>query len=77
MAKKAYHLITKEITFISDIDECSVDNGCHSDADCTNTPASYICQCRNGFFGDGKNCRGIQNQKNLLNIYVSSDVGEL
>ncbi len=40
-----------------DIDECDESHGCHSDAVCTNTLGSYLCQCRTGYEGDGVNCQ--------------------
>ena len=42
----------------TDIDECK--NGLHEChrlfADCQNTEGSYICSCKEGFTGSGKNC---------------------
>ena len=70
LANKFLVLITvnsqSKIFTISDIDECSEYNDCHSHADCENTEGSYTCSCRNGFFGDGKNCTG---NKNLSCFY--------
>ena len=44
----------------SDIDECCQKQGaCHKDARCTNTPGSYVCECSNGYQGDGHTCTGI------------------
>lgn len=47
-------------TFAADIDECSGDLGyCHKFAECTNTAGSYVCQCMDGYHGDGTdNCQG-------------------
>ena len=44
-----------------DIDECSDDpNLCDSNAFCTNIPGSFICECNDGFQGDGiNNCTDI------------------
>ena len=40
-----------------DVDECIVgSHDCHPDANCTNSPGSFSCQCKPGFLGDGKNC---------------------
>ena len=45
----------------ADIDECSSAeaNDCDLDAMCTNTEGSYVCRCKRGYTGDGKNCTGI------------------
>ena len=42
-----------------DRDECS-DNShdCDENAICSNTRELYICKCKMGFMGDGKNCEG-------------------
>ena len=42
-----------------DINECdeSTDN-CDSNADCSNTIGSFMCQCKIGFSGDGVTCTG-------------------
>ena len=43
---------------IIDINECLLTNTCHSDAICNDTEGSYICQCKDGYTGDGLNCSG-------------------
>jgi len=44
----------------TDVNECAVDNGgCSSNADCTNTPGSFTCDCVPGYIGDGLSCSGI------------------
>ena len=50
-----------------DIEECALDlAGCHETrATCTNTPGSYMCNCINGFMGDGVTCTG-----NYYIVYV-------
>ena len=40
------------------MDECSIDNECHVNAQCTNMDGSYTCGCLDGYAGDGKNCTG-------------------
>uniref|UniRef100_W5NFR3 Nidogen 1 n=1 Tax=Lepisosteus oculatus TaxID=7918 RepID=W5NFR3_LEPOC len=42
-------------SLLTDIDECQPGR-CHPNADCYNTPGSYRCQCRPGFYGDGSQC---------------------
>uniref|UniRef100_H2YSZ1 Uncharacterized protein n=1 Tax=Ciona savignyi TaxID=51511 RepID=H2YSZ1_CIOSA len=45
---------------ILDIDECSTKtHNCHNSATCTNTPASFDCNCIEGFTGDGLTCTDI------------------
>ena len=47
------------ISFIADIDECSLDNdGCEHN--CINTVGSSFCSCNTGYALtlDGKNCTG-------------------
>eukprot|EP00756_Hemistasia_phaeocysticola_P033180 Hpha_TRINITY_DN16452_c0_g5::TRINITY_DN16452_c0_g5_i1::g.161336::m.161336 len=48
------------------INECQLpDKGnCHADAICVDTPASYYCECKNGFAGDGTtSCVAIEGQQ--------------
>lgn len=43
-----------------DINECARNtDGCHKYADCTNTPGSYMCECKQGFTGDGGDCEDV------------------
>ena len=44
---------------IIDMNECKqmTGNRCHTNADCFNVEASYLCQCKKDFVGDGFNCR--------------------
>ena len=40
-----------------DTDECAtIDEVCDTNANCTNTPGSYNCNCIENYFGDGKTC---------------------
>ena len=52
--------IHQELTYssITEIDEC-LDDPCDSNATCTNTDGSYICECNTGFTGNGTNCTGM------------------
>ena len=43
---------------VIDIDECIDANPCDVNADCQNTPGSFVCTCNNGFIGDGLTCAG-------------------
>ncbi|XP_068719496.1 adhesion G protein-coupled receptor E1-like [Montipora capricornis] len=43
-----------------DQDECLTDRGgCVETANCVNTEGSYLCECKNGYFGDGTTCEDI------------------
>ena len=42
----------------SDIDECYAENDCSANALCDNLHGSYNCTCKEGYYGDGKNCTG-------------------
>lgn len=44
--------------FLPDDDECAVSNSCSVNATCTNTPGSFECTCKDGFYGDGMTCTG-------------------
>ena len=37
----------------TDIDECS-DSVCDTNAECSNSEGSYQCDCKHGFYGDGR-----------------------
>ena len=54
-------LSTFLIFFYLDFDECKDErfNSCREYAYCTNIDGSYICNCFEGFFGDGKKCQGM------------------
>ena len=54
-------LSTYFIFLYLDFDECKDErfNSCHEYAYCTNIDGSYICNCFEGFFGDGKKCQGM------------------
>ena len=52
--------ITQSYFLFPDVNECSNEstNDCDVNANCTNSPGSYNCQCISGFAGDGRNCSG-------------------
>ncbi|XP_028408889.1 scavenger receptor cysteine-rich type 1 protein M130-like [Dendronephthya gigantea] len=55
----------KSITFLPDINECiEQEVSCDSNADCLNTNGSFECRCKEGFTGDGYNCKA---EKEILN----------
>ncbi|XP_041376626.1 latent-transforming growth factor beta-binding protein 1-like [Gigantopelta aegis] len=41
------------------VNECQGSNNCHADATCTDTPASFQCDCNPGFSGDGVTCSDV------------------
>lgn len=42
----------------TDIDECSTgEHKCSENAICTNLPGAYQCQCKQGYQGDGQDCK--------------------
>ena len=60
-----YMLIMNCINYVSDVNECAVDNaGCQQV--CTNIPGSYMCSCNDGFQldEDKHNCSGTGMQVN-------------
>ena len=67
-----------------DLDECHEDsngrwNVCDPQADCTNNPGSYTCDCKDGFAGDGWQCADIKecNFPALNDCDMSADVGDI
>ena len=51
--------VSCSVYFYLDIDECEEQIfNCHADAVCNNTNGSYMCNCKDGFSGDGHNCAG-------------------
>jgi hypothetical protein len=55
---------------LSDIDEC-LNVSCHVNADCLDTPGSYICRCKTGFKGNGTFCESKQ-----LHIVIYVKIGQ-
>ena len=42
----------------ADIDECENESTCSVNANCSNLPGSFVCECLLGFTGNGHNCTG-------------------
>ena len=42
--------------FNAEINECGLVDNCAENALCYNTPGSFICTCREGYFGNGTQC---------------------
>ena len=66
------HLFSYAFCFhiILDIDECTTNNPCHTNATCNNTVGSFMCTCDSGFTGDGVNCTGMESIKFLLRYRI-------
>ena len=59
LAKVSYILfctILYYYLFCSDINECS-SNPCDANATCTDVRGSFLCNCNNGYSGDGFTCQ--------------------
>ena len=41
-----------------DINECMEKSPCDENAQCTNTPGSFTCDCNEGYSGNGMTCAG-------------------
>ena len=63
--------IHQELTYssITEIDEC-LDDPCDSNATCTNTDGSYICECNTGFTGNGTDCTSVSLTLSLLTAII-------
>ncbi|XP_071845759.1 uncharacterized protein [Apostichopus japonicus] len=55
-----------------DLDECTLDP-CGENAVCANTPGSYTCKCRDGYTGDGRVCKDIDECIYPHNCSVNAD----
>ena len=54
-----------------DTDECTVGTyPCDPNASCRNTKGSFECNCKAGFTGDGKTCRGKKDHSFLSTIII-------
>ena len=51
-------ILAKICWIFIDIDECYAGNECSANALCHNLHGSYNCTCKEGYYGDGKNCTG-------------------
>ncbi|CAH3192860.1 unnamed protein product, partial [Porites evermanni] len=53
-----------------DVDECSSSkhNNCSSNADCSNLPGSFKCDCKSGYTGDGVDCAELADCKDVLKV---------
>ena len=45
---------------------------CHANATCTNTIGSYICDCDEGYDGNGTNCTGMHLISFIIFVCVST-----
>ncbi|XP_028412141.1 microfibril-associated glycoprotein 4-like [Dendronephthya gigantea] len=58
----------KDVLVIEDVDECEKGtHKCDKNANCTNTPGSFNCQCQRGYTGEGRKCEATS----CLNLYHS------
>ena len=49
------------ICAVSDINECDLNtHNCSINAECFNTNGSFVCNCSDGFSGNGVICKGMQ-----------------
>ena len=57
----------KHVLSYLDINECAlIPKVCHPQANCSNVPGSFSCQCKAGFSGNGTNCTGKVTRTPLL-----------
>ncbi|XP_028394142.1 uncharacterized protein LOC114518358 [Dendronephthya gigantea] len=75
----AEYKFDKSYTRQEDFDECanSGSNTCHEYAHCENVPGTYICNCFEGFFGDGEKCQGppqIRSKSSNITQFVETNV---
>ena len=62
LKSKYYNLFVTYLLSVSLIHECSkaYTNDCHRlYADCINQVGGYMCECKEGFYGDGLSCSGM------------------
>ena len=59
------------ISFHADIDECSADSSvCDSNANCMNVAGRFICNCNQGYTGDGNTCNGKRSSLLFISLYT-------
>ena len=73
--------MTTTVVTDADVDECKQKlwrgyGPCHKKADCTNTIGSYECTCKEGYTGNGKNCRKITEGNQLEAVSKKFLTGE-
>ena len=44
---------------------------CDENAECTNTPGSFECTCREDYFGNGINCTGWSHKHNTIALVIA------
>ena len=60
---------------VLDLDECSKGlHNCGNNARCENIVGSYLCQCNNGFIGNGQTCLGKQSVQKPFGLFYGVHV---
>ena len=55
-----YNFLFSYICAVSDINECDLNtHNCSNHANCFNTNGSFVCNCSDGFSGNGVICEGM------------------
>ena len=66
--------IVSYICVVSDINECDLNtHNCSNNAQCFNTNESFVCNCNDGFSGNGVICEGML----TINFLWAANKGEL
>ena len=56
--------------YLLDKNECDdLTHNCHSDAYCINTAGSHVCQCKQGYSGNGITCTGNYSCRSGCQVY--------
>ena len=64
-------MLSFSASYILELDECSDPslNDCHMNANCTDIPGSYVCDCKLGYEGNGTFCESmVENAHFALNF---------